>query len=60
MADSAGGGLALLTVQVIIAHQLPVPRAIIVLSPWTDLSSSDESHKRNHLTDVMFKIGDIK
>jgi monoterpene epsilon-lactone hydrolase len=53
MGDSAGGGLALLTVQAIINRQLPVPQGVIALSPWTDLSLSSESYTRNHLTDVM-------
>ena len=55
MGDSAGGGLALLTLQSIIKHQLPVPRGIIVLSPWTDLSGSGESYKRNRKIDIMFR-----
>ncbi len=53
MGDSAGGALALLTVQAIIARQLPVPRVVIVLSPWTDLSISSESYIRNEKIDVM-------
>ena len=55
MGDSAGGGLALLTIQSLIKHQLPVPRGIIVLSPWTDLSASGESYKRNRAIDIMFR-----
>jgi acetyl esterase/lipase len=55
MGDSAGGGLSLLTVQALIAHKLPIPRGVIVLSPWTDLSASGESYKRNRNTDVMFR-----
>lgn len=55
MGDSAGGGLALLTIQSLIEHQLPVPRGIIVLSPWTDLSASGESYKRNRAIDIMFR-----
>jgi len=53
MGDSAGGGLALLTVQAIITHQLPVPRGVIVLSAWTDISASGESYTRNRHTDVI-------
>jgi acetyl esterase/lipase len=53
MGDSAGGGLALLTIQALITHQLPVPRGVVVLSPWADVSSSGESHTRNRHTDVM-------
>jgi len=55
MGDSAGGGLSLLTVQLLLARQLPVPRGVIVLSPWTDLSASGESYKRNRHIDVMFR-----
>ncbi|CAF1206959.1 unnamed protein product [Rotaria sordida] len=40
MGDSAGGGLTLLTVQALLARHLPIPRAIITMSPWTDFSSS--------------------
>jgi acetyl esterase/lipase len=52
MGDSAGGGLSLLTIQALIAHQLPVPRGVIALSPWTDLSASTASYTRNLHTDV--------
>ncbi|CAF0969555.1 unnamed protein product [Adineta steineri] len=52
MGDSSGGGLALLAVQALIAHQLPVPRGVIVLSPVTDLSMSSESYIRNQHTDI--------
>lgn len=53
MGDSAGGGLTLLTVQTLIARQLPVPRGVILLSPWADLSSSGESYTRNRHVDVI-------
>jgi acetyl esterase/lipase len=53
MGDSAGGGLSLLTIQSLITHQLPVPRGVIVLSPWADISASGESYTRNRHTDVM-------
>jgi acetyl esterase/lipase len=56
MGESAGGGLTLLTVQAIIAHQLPVPRGVIVLSPWADLSMSGESYTRNYHTDLSPKF----
>ncbi len=55
MGDSAGGGLSLLTIQALIARQIPVPRGVIVLSPWTDLSVSGESYKRNRDIDIMFR-----
>ncbi len=57
MGDSAGGGLTLLTVQALIAHQLPVPRGVIVLSPCTDLSMTGESFTRNRHIDIMARVG---
>ncbi|CAF4488691.1 unnamed protein product [Rotaria sp. Silwood2] len=59
MGDSAGGGLVLLTIQALLAHQLPVPRGVIALSPWTDLSTSGESYKRNREIDVLLYGDDI-
>ncbi|CAF0749962.1 unnamed protein product [Rotaria sp. Silwood1] len=59
MGDSAGGGLSLLTVQAILADQSPKPRAVVTLSPWTDLSSSGESITRNRLMDVMVRAEDL-
>lgn len=59
MGDSAGGGLALLAIQAIIANQLPTPRAVVTLSPWTDLASEGESFKRNHLLDAMVRVEDV-
>jgi acetyl esterase/lipase len=53
MGDSAGGGLSLLTIQALISQKLPIPRGVVVFSPWTDISSSGESHTRNRHTDVM-------
>jgi acetyl esterase/lipase len=53
MGDSAGGGLALLTIQALLARELPIPRGVITLSPWADLSISSESYTRNKKIDVM-------
>ena len=53
MGDSAGGGLTLLTIQTLIARQIPVPRGVILLSAWSDLSSSGESYTRNRHVDVI-------
>ena len=60
MGDSAGGGLCLLTTQTLIARQLSIPRGIIALSPWTDLSMSGESYIRNSEIDAMLNIEDAK
>jgi acetyl esterase/lipase len=60
MGDSAGGGLSLLTIQALIARQLPVPRGVIVISPWADLSVSGESYTRNDEIDLLLSIDDAK
>jgi acetyl esterase/lipase len=60
MGDSAGGGLALLIIQALVTHQLPVPRGVIILSPWADLSMSSESYTRNKNVDVMLFIEGMK
>lgn len=59
MGDSAGGGLTLLTIQAILANQLPQPLAGITMSPWTDLALSGESFKRNRNLDVMLHDNEI-
>ncbi len=60
MGDSPSDGLALLTIQALITHQLPVPRGVIVLSPWADLSTSNESYTRNQKVHVMLSIKGAK
>jgi acetyl esterase/lipase len=60
MGDSAGGGLALLTIQALPAHELPIPRGVIAISPWTDLSTSRESYTRNEKIDPMLSIDRIR
>lgn len=53
MGDSAGGGLILLTIQALIARQFAVPRGVITVSPWADVSASGDSYVRNAKVDVM-------
>lgn len=53
MGDSAGGGLSLLAVQALLARQIPAPQGVVVLSPWTDFTTSGASHTRNRATDVV-------
>jgi acetyl esterase/lipase len=43
--DSAGGGLALATALAVRPLQVPPPAAIILLSPWVDLTTSELSDK---------------
>ncbi|CAF3228073.1 unnamed protein product [Rotaria socialis] len=55
MGDSAGGGLTLLTIQALLARQLPIPRAAVTMSPWADFSASGQSYTRNRFTDLMIR-----
>ncbi|CAF0794736.1 unnamed protein product [Adineta ricciae] len=50
-----GGGLSLLTIQNLISRQYAIPRCVVLVSPWTDLSSSGESYIRNRPTDVLIR-----
>ncbi|MCL4744568.1 MAG: alpha/beta hydrolase [Burkholderiaceae bacterium] len=43
--DSAGGGLALSALLALRADRMPLPAAVVVLSPWTDLTASGESYE---------------
>lgn len=56
MGDSAGGGLALLTIQALLIQQIPIPCGVIVMSPWADLSTSSASYTRNKDIDPMLHI----
>ncbi|MEQ8175837.1 MAG: alpha/beta hydrolase [Syntrophomonadaceae bacterium] len=45
--DSAGGGLCFSLCHKLKDSSIPLPQAIVALSPWTDLSLSGESHQTN-------------
>ena len=49
--DSAGGGLAL---GLAITSEFPVPRTVVGLSPWTDMTLSGASVENNRRTDALF------
>ena len=51
--DSAGGGLALATLQRLREAGDPLPAATVLLSPWTDLESTGESIKTRRAADPM-------
>ncbi len=53
--DSAGGGLTLALLLKLQHKGLPLPAGMVLLSPWTDLTSSGGSLDENARTDVMFK-----
>lgn len=52
--DSAGGGAALATIGALKAAGDPLPGALYVLSPWTDLTASGESVVTRAPFDPMF------
>lgn len=51
--DSAGGGLTLACALAARDAGLPMPAALVCLSPWTDLTNSSESMLSNAATEVM-------
>lgn len=51
--DSAGGGLALALGLYLRDHGKAMPKAIITMSAWTDLTASGESYLRNKSLDPM-------
>lgn len=44
--DSAGGGLCLATLLAIRDKAIPLPAAVVALSPWTDLKCTGDSYRR--------------
>ena len=50
--ESAGGGLCLATLVALRDQSIPLPSAGVALSPWTDLTCSGESYKRNEMKDI--------
>jgi acetyl esterase/lipase len=53
LGDSAGGGLALALGLRLRDEKMPLPAAIVALSPWTDLALSGESMRGNAGADPM-------
>lgn len=52
--DSAGGGLALALGLYLRDNHMPMPRGIITMSAWTDLTKSGESYQENFDIDPIF------
>ncbi len=52
--DSAGGGLALSLCAYLRDRQMPLPRALVLMSPWTDLTASGASYIENYERDPLF------
>jgi len=58
--DSAGGGLALATVQALRDSGEALPSAVLCLSPWADLTHSGASHEANAASDVLLTTEMLK
>jgi epsilon-lactone hydrolase len=58
--DSAGGGLSIATTLVLRDQNEPLPRAIVCLSPWVDLTSSGESYQKNNKVDPYLTLQGVK
>ena len=55
--DSAGGGLSIATSLYLRDHSIPLPKALITMSPWTNLAMNGESHEKNKKVDPLFGEG---
>jgi epsilon-lactone hydrolase len=56
--DSAGGGLTLATTLALRDRGEPLPAALFLISPWTDLTFSGESIKKRADRDPVLKLND--
>ncbi len=52
--DSAGGNLALALCLDLKNRGMDLPRGLILMSPWTDMTASGESYKFNYENDPLF------
>jgi acetyl esterase/lipase len=57
--DSAGGGLALSTLLSAAKRGLPMPRGVLLLSPWTDLTLTGASLQTRAAIDPYFRPRDL-
>jgi acetyl esterase/lipase len=51
--DSAGGGLAAATLVALRDRTLPLPKAAVCISPWSDMTCTNESYKTRAEADPM-------
>lgn len=58
--DSAGGGLTLATMLSLKNEGLPLPKAAVVLSPWTDLEGTGDSLTNSAHKDVMISAAGLR
>jgi epsilon-lactone hydrolase len=58
--DSAGGGLSVAAALVLRDQNESLPRALVCLSPWVDLTSSGESYRKNNEVDPYLTLPGVK
>ena len=58
--DSAGGGLSIAAALVLRDQNEPLPRALICLSPWVDLTSSGDSYRKNKAVDPYLTVKGVR
>lgn len=58
--DSAGGGLSIATLLAAREAGLPQPAAVVVFSPWADLTLSGESMRTKEDADPIFSEADVR
>jgi epsilon-lactone hydrolase len=57
--DSAGGGLTAATLIALRDRHIPLPRAAVCISPWSDLNCSNASYQTRAAADPMISTADI-
>jgi acetyl esterase/lipase len=60
LGDSAGGGLTLALLHRIGKNNIPQPKCAICISPWTDLSLSNDSYVTNRERDAFFNFTNLE
>ena len=58
--DSSGAGLSLALTLYLRDHKLALPRALVLASPWTDLTASGSSYHTKVTSDPLFGSSTIK
>lgn len=58
--DSAGGGATLATMVAARDAEVPLPACLYLLSPWTDLTLSGESHQTKRSVDPLIPKGGVE
>lgn len=58
--DSAGGHLTLTTLIALRNQGLPLPKAALCLSPWTDMGCSGDSYRKNNRRDAMLPARSLR